>query len=1042
MLLRFSALVSLAVMAPLLRADSWPSHMRRAPLSVWAAGDRSRAFVTAGETPASGAPNVTLTPLNATLPLEWSLDAGGPSSSNVSYVATPTFALLRAGAAVDLGGGAPVRLVGLAGAGAVPSAAEAWAVGIECAAAFTARVGVRIIAWDAETGDVYAPIDLAVTWTCAVPGCAPECGSPGRGHCIVPLGQCVCEDGYEGVSCMFRVAMNRTVCPGDAIDFGITILGAPSGREWLSSSSPASPDTDWRYVASWSVTPSIALVNSSATQLQGGGLIEGYLPPGVYTTTVYRNDLYLLLGTTRWTVLPYSSCGHNTTCAGNSSCGPGLCEGGTCSCPDTLWGPFCERGCDPMTVLSASSGTIRSDKGTASALSSRYTANTVCTWRIVPDLVYGDDYTQIVVRVPWIDISDGDKLTFSTIGAHDNVTLVESFSLGALPFTRVLQARGLELSLITDYSNGGRGFALSYRVNKTTSGTSRSLSAGVLAAIVVPPSALLAASILGFALLVTLRRGRASAEAETNYAATIAPDDAADGRFIAVEELEKAGVQLSKKELLFGVPEKEAFPVFVEKEDSFSIVNHTVVPLVFAVRVPDASPAFHLSASPGTGALKPLESVEVKLQFKLLYTTQVSTFVAVQVDEDKSAMIGKTRLGINISGSLSDRLDPKEIILDPSAIGGGSFGSVYKGKYRNRLIAVKVMRKQQVMTALDRAAFDAETELYRKLRNPYIVEFVGASHVPEKLCICCELVERGSLDELIFGVEIPYPLQLKFAMNIASAMTFLHSNNVLYRDLKPSNVLIASTSLKAEVNCKLADFGTARNVTDVLMCSPYNCKADVYSFAIVAWQMYSRELPWKDVPVWDVPDLVTSGQRPPFPPGMPNVYAEFIGQCWAADIEQRPLFLVIPEMLRPMFKQAKKAAREVTEVRPRTHSHGSSYKPTVSSWARQRARATRAKSISGLLAAAGTGMLTTSEGEAAPNESASDAAGFAQEDLSTKSYRLSMIENRTPPAYAKGLRSLDQTSDARPGDSDAKASSCDASAGSGAACATTAANEF
>jgi serine/threonine protein kinase len=54
----------------------------------------------------------------------------------------------------------------------------------------------------------------------------------------------------------------------------------------------------------------------------------------------------------------------------------------------------------------------------------------------------------------------------------------------------------------------------------------------------------------------------------------------------------------------------------------------------------------------------------------------------------------------------------------------------------------------------DRSEFHHEIELLQKLHNPYIVDYVGASHVPGKMALCIELLERGSVADLMRSVKV------------------------------------------------------------------------------------------------------------------------------------------------------------------------------------------------------------------------------------------------------------------------------------------------
>jgi hypothetical protein len=153
--------------------------------------------------------------------------------------------------------------------------------------------------------------------------------------------------------------------------------------------------------------------------------------------------------------------------------------------------------------------------------------------------------------------------------------------------------------------------------------------------------------------------------------------------------------------------------------------------------------------------------------------------------------------------------------------------------------------------------------LFEKLRCPYFVNFVGASHVPGKQCICTELVTRGSVAQVIKSSRIATALKAKMALDAAEALTFLHENGVIYRDLKLDNLLVVSVSVTASVNCKLGDFGTALTVkepytlaqhsvgigTPIYMApellvgrksTGYNVQVDIYALAISLWEMSRR----------------------------------------------------------------------------------------------------------------------------------------------------------------------------------------------------------
>ena len=110
--------------------------------------------------------------------------------------------------------------------------------------------------------------------------------------------------------------------------------------------------------------------------------------------------------------------------------------------------------------------------------------------------------------------------------------------------------------------------------------------------------------------------------------------------------------------------------------------------------------------------------------------------------------------------------------------------------------------------------FNREVQMMMNLHHRCIVQFIGASKVPGKLAILTEFVSGGNLQELLNSKQIDLRLKLKIALDVAEALQFLHANNILHRDIKAENVLVASTAKESSVNVKLTDFGTARSIVE------------------------------------------------------------------------------------------------------------------------------------------------------------------------------------------------------------------------------------
>jgi len=143
---------------------------------------------------------------------------------------------------------------------------------------------------------------------------------------------------------------------------------------------------------------------------------------------------------------------------------------------------------------------------------------------------------------------------------------------------------------------------------------------------------------------------------------------------------------------------------------------------------------------------------------------------------------------------------------------------------------------------------------------------------------------------------------------IAGGCLYLHQSNVIHRDLKPANVLI---DLERNI-FKVCDFGLSRTKTskaDYVHGTPQYAapelptedatnKVDVYSFAIITWEMMYRQEAWSDIQFpAQIAERVESGERPKVGDGEPALI-DMMTKCWAADAEMRPTFETIVQLLQ------------------------------------------------------------------------------------------------------------------------------------------------
>lgn len=150
-------------------------------------------------------------------------------------------------------------------------------------------------------------------------------------------------------------------------------------------------------------------------------------------------------------------------------------------------------------------------------------------------------------------------------------------------------------------------------------------------------------------------------------------------------------------------------------------------------------------------------------------------------------------------------------------------------------------------------------------------------------------------------------LRLKAAIDIASAVTYLHERRILFRDLKPANVGFSSDNVlkifdfglaveiphhdDPETTFKLAgNTGTSRYMAvEVIRKEPYNLKADVFSFSVLLWEIMALCKPYDGLLGHQVKESVSIfGERPSVPRSWPVSIRRLLRRGWSESISNRP----------------------------------------------------------------------------------------------------------------------------------------------------------
>jgi serine/threonine-protein kinase len=196
-------------------------------------------------------------------------------------------------------------------------------------------------------------------------------------------------------------------------------------------------------------------------------------------------------------------------------------------------------------------------------------------------------------------------------------------------------------------------------------------------------------------------------------------------------------------------------------------------------------------------------------------------------------------------------------------IGQGAMGTVYKAvdPIIDRTVAIKTINLNLSRQELEEyeARFQQEIKAAGRLNHPNIVTIYDVGKTDQVAYMAMEFLEGNELKDIIASGQLPTPdAVVDIISQVADGLWFAHQQDIVHRDVKPSNIMVMSGGI-----AKITDFGIARlpnsavkTMTGLILGSPrymspeqvigktIDARSDIFSLGVVLYESLTGQAPF------------------------------------------------------------------------------------------------------------------------------------------------------------------------------------------------------